>query len=211
MTKALLFLLLASPALAQLAWDTTRLEFHTSPEEKQVVSGFRFQNKGQAPVTIKSVKTGCGCLDADVEKKTYGPGESGVIRAVFTFGNRRGGYHKIVTVTLEDGTQQELHFIQYIEDPLALSTSLLLWRQGQPAAAQEVVLTAAAGKKVRVTGATCSNPRFSARVEQLEEGARYRVIVQPADTSQRDSADLVVQTDFPPTAPKSYTLHARIK
>lgn len=209
--KALLLLLLASPAPAQLAWESTRLEFHSSPEEKQVVSGFRFQNKGPAPVTIKSVKTGCGCLDADVEKKTYAPGESGVVRAVFTFGNRKGGYHKIVTVTLEDGTQQELHFIQYIEDPLTLSTSLLLWRQGQPAAAQEVVLTASAGKKVRVTGATCSNPRFAARLEQIEEGTRYRVIVQPTDTSQRESADLVIQTDSPPAAPQSYTLHARIK
>jgi len=211
MLRALCFLALAAPAFAQLVWEKPWQEFHASPDEKQVVTNFAFRNTGTAPVTIKSVRNGCGCISTDLAKKTYAPGESGAVVAKFTFGSRRGGYRKLITITTSDGTKQELNFVVYINEPLAFSKSLLWWRAGQPAAPQEVVLTPAAGMPVRVLGVTCSNPRFAVRLEAGNEGAGYRIVVQPADTAQRDSAELTVQTDYPPAAPRSYTLHARIK
>jgi hypothetical protein len=45
----------------------------------------------------------------------------------------------------------------------------------------------------------------------VRPGEAYALVVQPADTAQKESAELIVQTDFPPDAPRSYTVHARIK
>jgi len=37
------------------------------------------------------------------------------------------------------------------------------------------------------------------------------VSVQPVDTTQKESAEISVQTDFPADAPRVYIIHARVK
>ncbi|MGB8170581.1 MAG: hypothetical protein WCF18_23965, partial [Chthoniobacteraceae bacterium] len=56
-----------------------------------------------------------------------------------------------------------------------------------------------------------SNPRLKATLRTLEHGKHYVIEVQPADTTQREICQVSVQTDFPPDAPRSYTVHARVK
>ena len=54
-------------------------------------------------------------------------------------------------------------------------------------------------------------PRLTAKLENTKAGEPYTISVAPADTTQKESAEISVQTDFPADAPRAYTIHARIK
>ena len=64
-----LFLALATPVFAQLKWEKLEQTFGPGPLDKQVVAKYRFTNVGTSPVTIKDVRTSCGCTTAALEKR----------------------------------------------------------------------------------------------------------------------------------------------
>lgn len=207
----LAFLAAATLAHADLVWEKQTQEFHRAPEDGHVTAKFAFKNTGADAVTIKRLKSSCGCTTARLGKNTYAPGESGEIEVKFTFGNRRGPQRKIIGVTADDKREWMLDLRVFIHEPLTLSPALVWWRVGEAPAAKNVKLTTAAGQKVGVTGVKSSNPRVSAKVETVAAGKEYVVRVTPQDTSAKEAAELTVTTDFPPDEPRSYRIYARIK
>jgi hypothetical protein len=203
--------LCAAPAFAELKWERTWQEFHRAPDDDHLETKFTFRNTGAAPVTIKSVKTSCGCTTAKLDKDTYAPGEKGEVVARFSFGSRLGAHRKLITVRTEDGAEQELNLVVVIHPGLTVSPALVFWRIGQPAEQRLVQLTAEPGMPVRVKSVTSSNPRVQATLQTTKPGEQYALSVKPTDTTQRETAELIVQTDYPPDAPRAFTIHARIK
>ena len=201
----------ATPAFAELLWEKPWREFHRTPDDDHVETNFTFRNAGAVPITIKSVKTSCGCTTARLDKNTYAPGEKGEVVARFAFGERKGSHRKMITVIADDGSKQELNLVVFIHPVLTISPALVYWKVGQPAEAQTVQLTAEPGTNARVKSVTSSNPRVRATLETTKPGEAYAVSVKPADTTQREIAELTVQTDYPPDAPRAFTIHARIK
>lgn len=204
---------MSMPAGAQLAWEKTRQDFQRSPDDKAIEAHYAFRNAGSAPVTIKSLRSSCGCTTARLEKKTYAPGERGEVVLRFTFGDRKGLYRKVVTVTTDDKSAAPvtLDLVVNIHDPLTIAPALVWWRKGDAAEAKPVALNAEPGESVRITGVTSTNPRFTASLRTTEPGQKYAVAVTPANTAEKDTAEIKVQTDFPKDAPRAYTIHARIK
>jgi hypothetical protein len=207
------FLFLAPLAHADLKWEKTVQQFQRVPDDKAVEGRFAFRNTGAAPVTIKSMRSSCGCTTAKLDKKTYAPGEQGEVVLRFTFGDRRGNYLKGVTVTTDDKTSEPvvLKLVVDIHDPLTITPGLVFWRTGEATAAKTVQLTADPGQQVRIKSVTSSNPNFKATLQTAQPGQQYSLAITPTGTSQKDSAEITVQTDFPADAPHAYTIYARIK
>lgn len=207
------FCLAASMAFARadLAWEKPVQEFHRVPADDYVAAKFVFKNTGGEPITIRRVTTSCGCTSAKLPKKTYAPGESGEIDVKFNFGSRRGPQRKTVKVQSEDKQEWLLDLRVHIHEPLTLSPALVYWRTGDAPNAKAVRLTSANGQKVTVKEVRSSNERVSATVQAVKPGEEYVVTVKPADTSSKMAAELTVMTDFPPDAPRSYRIFARIK
>jgi hypothetical protein len=211
----LLFLLLfiGARADAQLKWDHPTQAFHRVPEDKEIYAHYSFQNTTAAPVTIKTLRSSCGCTTAHLDKKTYAPNETGEVIIHFTFGDRKGVYRKTVSVTTDDKTAEPvvLNLIIDIHDPVTISPALVYWKTGEPVAAKSVQFTVEPSKPVHIKSVTSSNPRLAAKLETTRPGEQYAISVLPADTAQKESAEISVQTDFPADAPRAYTIHARIK
>lgn len=207
----LIFCAASSPAFAQLKWENPWQEFQRDPEVEYVEATFKFTNTGATPVSVKSVKTSCGCTTAEMAKKTYLPGETGVVTANFHFGDRVGAQRKIVTVKTVDGISQDLNIVVYIHRAMTLTPSLVYWKKAQDALPQAVTLNTEPGQVVHVTRVTSPNPRFAVQLETVTEGAQYRVLIAPTSTVEKDKAEITVQTDYPPDAPRAYTIYARIK
>ncbi|HEX8311071.1 MAG TPA: DUF1573 domain-containing protein [Chthoniobacteraceae bacterium] len=208
---ALPFFLFATAASAQLKWDNPVQEFHRTPEDRFVETRFTFRNAGTQPVTIKKVRTTCGCTSAVPDKKSYGPGETGDVKVKFTFGSRIGQQRKTATV-ITDAEQQPtvLDLRVWVQEPLTIQPALVFWRIGEAADAKEVRLTAS-GAPIRVTSVTSSNPQLIASLQAVEEGKSYVVSVRPKDTARKETAELTLETNHPPDAPRRYRIHARIK
>ena len=63
---------------------------------------FKFQNKGSLPLTIKDIKTSCGCTAAVVSEKNIDPGKSGTIKVGLDTENRQGRMSRTITVISND-------------------------------------------------------------------------------------------------------------
>jgi hypothetical protein len=208
-----ILLLTALPAVAQLRWEKPVQSFERAPGDPAVETTYAFKNTGTAPVTIKRVRSSCGCTAADLDKRTYAPGESGEITAKFTLGDRRGLHVVGVTVTTDDKSAPptELRLQVHIIDPLKVEPALVWWRVGAAPEPKVVQLTAAESRAVKVKSVTSTNPRITAKLETAAAGQRYRLTIAPQDTASKEVAEIRVQTDFPPDAPRAYLIYARVK
>ena len=205
--------LFAMAARAELTWNKPIQEFQRTPADGAVEARFTFRNAGQTPVTIKSLRPTCGCTTARLEKKTYAPGEQGEVIARFSLGGRKGMQRVFLKVFTDDNPIEPavLDLRVYIHDPVTIVPALVYWRTGESPAAKTVQFNAEAAQPVHVKSVTSSNPRVTAALQIVKPGAQYIVSVTPADTTQKESAEISVQTDFPSDSPQTYTIHARIK
>jgi hypothetical protein len=106
--RALLILLaLTAAAGAQaLQWEKTTVAVEAVEGAGKVPGTFRFTNKGDATVRIRSVPASCGCVVAKPEKRDYAPGESGEIPFTYAPKGRRGvRAYKVLVVTDEKGVR----------------------------------------------------------------------------------------------------------
>lgn len=206
-------LLVAGRSEAELKWDKPLQYFQRTPADGEIEARFTFKNVGAIPVTIKTLRSSCGCTTARLEKKTFVPGEVGEVVARFTFGDRKGLHRKTIEVRTDDAPTEPVTLDLRVEihDPLTIAPALVFWKRGDASASKTVQLTAEAAQRVRIKSVTSSNPRLPAKLETIKTGEQYAIIVQPADTAQKESAEISVLTDFPPDAPHTYTIHARVK
>ena len=206
-------LLPAARGLAQLKWDNPVQQFQRAPQDEGIEARFTFRNAGTVPVTIKSLRASCGCTTPHLEKKTYAPGEAGEVVARFVFGDRKGPQRKTIEVRTDEESAEPvvLDLRVNIYDPLTIAPALVFWKRGEPGEAKTMRLTAEAGQPVRIKRVTSSNPRLPAKLETVKAGEQYVLSVKPADTTQQESAEIFVFTDFPADAPRTYILQARVK
>ncbi len=206
-------LLTAGRGLAELKWDRPVQSFQRTPEDGEIEVRFAFRNAGAGPVTIKTLRPSCGCTTAYLEKKTFAPGEAGEVVAHFVFGDRRGPHRKTIEVRTDDAAAESvvLDLRVNIHDPLTIAPALVFWKRGEPGEAKTVQLTADTGQPVRIKSVVSSNPRVAAKLETIKAGQQYVVSVTPADTAQKESAEISLLTDFPADAPRTYVIHARVK
>ena len=81
-------------------------DFGTIKEEDgRVTHVFTFKNVTDGPLTIKNVRASCGCTTPAWSREPIAPGAEAQITVTYNATGRPGAFHKSVTVTLSDGTQ----------------------------------------------------------------------------------------------------------
>ena len=92
----------APPVRPALAFDQYVVNLgHVAPSE-EVFAHFDFTNRGGAPVEITGLVPSCGCLQPQMKKKVYRPGESGSFSVHVQTANEKPGlkeYHIAVNYT----------------------------------------------------------------------------------------------------------------
>src|SRR4030088_2075681 len=83
----------ASAAHSALVWEQTELELNPAVGDETAIGHFKYQNKGDKQIAIKSVTTSCGCTAASA-KQTADPKEKGEVTATFKIGDRTGVQQK---------------------------------------------------------------------------------------------------------------------
>lgn len=187
---AIVGLLCAAPALtrATLVWPVVEIHCTTQPLQTSIDVAFTFRNGGSAPVAIRDIQTNCDCLVASADKKTYQPGQSGMVVARFAVGDRTGAYERSIFV-LADGNApaQRLQVRIEVPETARVSPTTREWPIATTPDEQTVDLTVAPGLLVHFTEAFSSSDDFRARIEVLETGRRYRVYIRPLGTGEATS------------------------
>jgi hypothetical protein len=207
-------LLRGVPLHAELVWSQRQLDFTSKQEDAKIVADFSFKNTGKQPVAILSVKSDCSsCTTAELDKKTYLPGETGVLKATFIFGDRVGPQKKHITVETDDPKNPVtvLTLNVLIPEVLKITPTGLFWQTGKDRTAKTIQLKVAQDLPVKVLRVDSSHEAISAELKTIKEGREYQIAVQPANVSEPAKATLTIRTDFPKENPKVFKAYAYIK
>lgn len=179
-------LLLRAPALE---WKEQTLSFTTAPFQATQEAVFHFTNTGAKPVRILEVESNCDCLDATANQQTFAAGESGTIRSSFTVGDRFGLYERRIKVVTDEGPEP-VRLLVRIEVPelVTLEPRSVAWKLNEPATEKAVDLTVTPGVVINFSRVLPTSGDFTARLEVLEPGRRYRIQLQPPATTQPANA-----------------------
>jgi hypothetical protein len=200
--KALLgaiFLGALASAQAQLTWEKTEIELNPKAGDQEAVANFRYQNKTDKPIRIKSTRSSCGCTVASLQKDVVEPGEKGEVTATFKIGGRTGPQQKVVTVETDDAAQPVTNLIlkANIAQAIEVQPPLVMWQQGEAASAKIITVKAAKDVPITKLDVQSSTPDFSADVEKGSAPGEFKIKVQPKDTSKLLNGMLTIKPDYP--------------
>lgn len=107
---AVLLWLLCPTVSAQVRWLGQEHDFGAFNEDDgKVRTEFRFVNESARPVSIKMVRSSCGCTVPEYSHKPIQQGDTASITAVYNPTGRPGRFSKSLVAYLDDGSQERLH------------------------------------------------------------------------------------------------------
>jgi hypothetical protein len=210
LVSSALCLLVAASAPAALVFEKTELDLHPEMGASKVDAVFKYENKGDAPIHIKSVKPSCGCTTAALAKNDVAPGEKGEITATFNIGDRTGVQVKTVTVETDDpkAPQNVLTFKATIAQMLELQPTFVYWQANEPVQPKTIIAKAAKGAAIKKLDVISSSGDFTAKVEPGSGDGEFKIQIAPKDTAKPLNATLTIKADSTP--PKMYYAAARV-
>ncbi len=188
---------------AQVSWDQRQVELRTEPGAERIERSFAFMNQSERMLTIRSVKSSCGCTTTKLDKTAYAPGESGQIGVTFTLGDRKGPQVKKVVVRTDDPQTPVTTLTLNVEIPklVEFSPRLLLWRADEPREAKtlDVQLNSAEaieviGVEMDVLGDTNEGRRGRAGTAVSADG-HQRVVLQDGFADFQVEREFIVPVD----------------
>ncbi len=208
-----LSILLAVAARAELKWEQDTIELHPSSGDKQAIAHFKYENVGTTPVHFKSVKASCGCTTTQTQKEVVNPGEKGEVIATFNIGDRTGQQMKTVTVQTDDPNPTQATTIltlkANITPALEIKPTFVYWTTGEEPKTKKISLKAAKEFPVKNITIKSNSQNFESKMEPGKPG-EWTIEVTPKDTSHPMGTALLLQTDYPKEAPKSFYVNAQI-
>lgn len=216
MKKTVLLLIalsgLVSSGFGAIQWETTQVELTAPVLAESVEAAFRFTNTGKTAVVFKEIKPSCGCTTAVLEKLTYAPGESGVVKAKLDIGYRQGLQTKTITVNIKGETAPTLLTMQTrIPSILNINPVFVFWTKGQIPTPKTITLAVGIDAPVHILSVSSSHESINASLETLEEGKRYKLTVVPLSTDAGNQANITIVTDYPKDNPKAFNVLAQVK
>lgn len=193
-SAALLALLALLPLSASaLTWRQQTIRVATAPFQTTQDAAFEFTNESTKPVTLLDIQSNCDCLSVVADKKTYAPGERGVIRGQFTVGDRIGLYTRRVKVlTDESDTPAELVLEVDVPAVATVTPQTVTWQPAATAIEKVVDVHPTGDLVIEFTSLQPTNEAFLARLETVTPGKHYRVYLTPRQPEQPANAAIRV-------------------
>ena len=100
------------PPMAKLLWETEKdHDFGKIQQGRPVKFVFRYKNTGDAPLTLETVRTTCGCTAAEWTEGSVAPGASGEISVEYD-AYQGGAFKKKIRVFFEEQKKAEILWIR---------------------------------------------------------------------------------------------------
>ena len=84
--------------ITEIEWKSQSYDFGDIDEGETVSHNFYLTNKGQKPLIIKNVETGCNCTKVVYDKKPLAPGNQLKFEIIFESKARIGKQYKEITI-----------------------------------------------------------------------------------------------------------------
>lgn len=175
-----------------LKWDQTQLSYETEIGQERVEAQFAFVNSSVHTVTVTNTSASCGCTVPSLDKTVYAPGESGVLKAIFTIGSRQGHQHKTISVeTQADGKPEtyELTLDVEIPVPVTLKPRVRFWNVGDKTTTQDIEIAMNEKFPLIINGVKAKpgdeSDAFTYDIETKVEGRSYTLHITPKSMAEK--------------------------
>lgn len=206
-----LFASLLRSAFAQLAWEATERTIPPNAELKAVAATFKFTNSGKEAIRVGEIKHSCRCVSTAMDKREYGPGESGQLVMTIDREGRTGNLAESARVKTSDGKETVLSLRIQSATFLRHKPGFLVWKRGEAGVAKdfevEVTDDKAAVKELTVTA---NHPDFGISVTPLEAGKRFRIRITPKTADARAVVTFTIQADYPKEQPGRILAYGKV-
>jgi len=187
-------------AQAELTFETLHLEQTAKPEDQVLPFQYTFTNESEKPVKISNINAGCSCLKVvGLEKKTYLPGETGVIALDFALGTFTGKVDKTLFLWYNDAKRRSpsevLRATVNIPALLEIGPKTLKWLKDSEATTQILKVSVHKDEPVQLSNIICSNSNFKVELVTKKAGFEYEFEVTPVDTSKIGFGIIKFETD----------------
>ena len=209
-----LSMFLCVAARAELKWEQNTIDLHPAIGDKTAVAHFKYQNTGTTPVHLISVKASCGCTTTQSQKELVNPGEKGEIVATFNIGDRTGQQIKTVTVQTDNPNPTQATTIltlkATIPQSLDIKPTFVYWQSGEEPKPKKISIKATKDFPAKNITVKSNSQNFESKVEPGSASGEWTIEVTPKDTSHPFGTSLLVQTDYPKEAPKSFYVNVQV-
>ena len=171
---ATLGLLLGTAARGELVFESTELVLKPRPGERKLTGEFHFTNRGEAPVTLTEVSSGCSCTVPEAAEGAVAPGALGVVPVTYSPGSRQGRQIQPVTVVTSDGKTYELRVVADLPVRVTIAPRLLVF-SGPAPEPRGITLTYSADTPVTLLEVISRPPAFVVEGTPALEGDELRI------------------------------------
>lgn len=137
----------ATVARADLVFESEELVLKPIPGERKLAGEFRFTNRGDVPVTLTEVSSGCSCTVPEAAEGPVAAGAAGVVPVTYSPGARQGRQVQPVTVRTSDGKVYELRVVADLPVRVTIAPRMLVF-SGPAPEPREITLTYSADTPV---------------------------------------------------------------
>ena len=180
-----------------LEWDEKTQSFEAEFGQEKVEATYHFTNTSEETVSIVKTSASCGCTVPTLDKKTYLPGESGELIAIFTIGSRQGEQRKAIEVVTETAGEHATYQLTLEVDipvPVSLKPRVRFWNLGGESSTEEVSIVLHEDMPMKIEGVSRKDENdphnFDYQIETIEEGREYLLKITPKSVSDRARAVL---------------------
>jgi len=190
----LFFVVCSCPA--EVVWETTSLELGSELTDPEVTGVFSFTVTGESPVSVTGIRPDCGgCTLTKLEKSTYGPGEHGEIRFVYSTLGHEGVQKKKITVNFADNVPAViLHFSVSVPYIFQARPRVLFWRKNQESSEQIIKLMSDI-KGVDISDVLYDESKFVLSHKKAEDGV-MEIRITPKTTQNEIKEKVYVKSSM---------------
>jgi len=206
-------LLTCLPMMQALQWTTVEAVLRPLADGAMPAASYAFRNDSSAPVTITQAVPSCDCTAIDLAKKTYAPGEGGVLVARFDPTGRSGTVNRTINVVTDEpgGQPQLLKLTAELPEVLTFAPHELRWTAGENPAAKTLDVLVNTPGGVELAAAWANQPDFKVELVTVTPRTHYRVTVTPPEGAKPQQAVVLLRAVGPLPAGTGLTFYARVK
>ena len=201
------------PAARALQWTSTEAVLRPQPDGTMPVASYPFRNATAAPVTIIQAVATCDCTLIDLAKKTYAPGESGVLVVRFDPTGRSGTVSRTINVETDEpgALSQLLKLTAELPEVLTFTPRDLSWAGGEERAAKSLDVLVNVREGLELAAAWANQPDFKVELVTVAPRTHYRVKVTPPEGAKPQQAVILLRSVGAVPAGAGLTFYARVK
>jgi hypothetical protein len=201
------------PTAYALQWTTVEAVLRPQADWTMPVASYPFRNATSAPVTITQAVASCDCTLIDLAKKTYAPGESGVLVVRFDPTGRSGTVSRTINVVTDEpgAPSQLLKLTAELPEVLSFTPRDLSWAAGEKPEATSLDVLVNVREGLELAAAWANQPDFKAELVTVAPRTHYRVKVTPPEGAKPQDAVILLRAADPVPAGTRLTFYARVK